>query len=178
MPSMSPSRPRGSHFGGVPSNRARTSSLAPRSSRREPEIRLFDAFPRASTNSRSRTDWAQAIIVEPSAPLRDRMTRCLENAGFKVTAVPTMTQALDASSRGRPDVIVLDLQMPRLGGQEAYERIQAAWPTLARRVVFVTGDDARADSGDFLRRAGQPVVRKPFEIADLLAAVTAVAAPV
>ena len=54
----------------------------------------------------------------------------------------------------------------------------AAWPTLARRVVFVTGDDARADSGDFLRRAGQPVVRKPFEIADLLAAVTAVAAPV
>jgi hypothetical protein len=48
----------------------------------------------------------QVIIVEPSTPLRTRMTRCLEGAGFKITAVATMPEALDACSQWRPDAIV------------------------------------------------------------------------
>ena len=48
----------------------------------------------------------QVIIVEPSTPLRARMQRCLEGAGFKITAVATMTEALDACTQWRPDVII------------------------------------------------------------------------
>src|SRR5205085_409793 len=45
----------------------------------------------------------QAIVVEPSGPLRQRMQRCLESAGFKVIAIATMTEALEACTQWRPD---------------------------------------------------------------------------
>ena len=139
---------------------------------------LFAPPPRYSPPPTRRFTGGEVLVADDDDANRAALGRLLQHHGHRVTLAANGLEALAVLERGgRPDVIVLDLQMPRLGGQEAYERILAAWPTLARRVVFVTGDDARADSGDFLRRAGQPVVRKPFEIADLLAAVTAVAAP-
>ena len=50
------------------------------------------------------TTTTQVIVVDPSTPLRTRMARCLEAAGFKVTAVATATEALEACSVWRPDV--------------------------------------------------------------------------
>jgi len=61
--------------------------------------------------------------------------------------------------------------MPRLGGRGVYEEVQRTTPELARRFVFVTGDDVRAASHDFLQHVRQPTVRKPYEVQDLLAAV-------
>jgi DNA-binding response OmpR family regulator len=47
-------------------------------------------------------------------------------------------------------------------------------PNLVRRFVFVTGDFTTPDSRAFLERTGQPVVAKPYEVAELLAAVALV----
>jgi CheY-like chemotaxis protein len=65
--------------------------------------------------------------------------------------------------------------MPRMDGREAFAHIAERWPALARRVVFVTGDDLASEWGAFVRRTGQPTLRKPFDIADLLAALATVA---
>lgn len=48
----------------------------------------------------------QALVVEPSSPLRARMQRGLEGAGFKIIACATVPEALDACTQWRPDVIV------------------------------------------------------------------------
>ena len=74
------------------------------------------------------------------------------------------------------DVVIADLQMPRLGGRGLYEQASDLHPALARRFVFVTGDDARPISHEFLSRAGQPTVSKPYHVADLIAAVNEIAA--
>jgi hypothetical protein len=55
-----------------------------------------------------------------------------------------------------------------------YEEVQRTTPELARRFVFVTGDDVRAASHEFLQRVPQPTIRKPYEIQDLLSAVDVV----
>ena len=54
---------------------------------------------RVETTNPGLSTTTQAIIIEPSAPLRARMVRCLEGAGFKVLAVATMPDALDACSQ-------------------------------------------------------------------------------
>jgi CheY-like chemotaxis protein len=113
------------------------------------------------------------LVADDDEANRSAFGRLLQRSGHRATLAADGLEAIDALASGaRPDVIVLDLQMPRIGGQEAYEQIAARWPALARRVVFVT-----AASGEFLRRTGQPVVRKPFEIEDFLAAVASVVPP-
>jgi len=58
----------------------------------------------------------RAIVVEPSPPLRARMTRGLEAAGFQVTAVASAMQALDACAAARPDVMIAASAMPGMTG--------------------------------------------------------------
>jgi two-component system NtrC family sensor kinase len=112
---------------------------------------------------------ARVLVAEDDAVNRRALAKLLERSGYSVTAVADGAQALAHLEEETPDLLLLDLQMPALDGREVFRRVAARWPALARRVVFVTGDETRAASGDFLRESGQPVVRKPYEIADLLA---------
>ena len=118
---------------------------------------------------------AHILLAEDDDANREALRRLLERHGHRVTAAADGATALEELGREQPDAIVLDLQMPRVDGREAFERLAARWPALARRVVFVTGDDQRAATSEFLRSTRQPVVRKPYEITELLAAVAEVA---
>jgi CheY-like chemotaxis protein/Tfp pilus assembly protein PilZ len=72
------------------------------------------ASPGLSTTTR-------VIVVEPSPPLRARMTRCLEDAGFVVTAVGSAMDALDACAGARPDE--LQVATPGRGPQAAIDAL-------------------------------------------------------
>src|SRR5229473_499755 len=93
-----------------------------------------------------------------------------------VTVAANGVEALEQIERDDFDVVIADLQMPRLGGRGLYEQASDLRPALARRFVFVTGDDARPISHEFVSRAGQPTVSKPHHISDLIAAVNEIAA--
>jgi CheY-like chemotaxis protein len=58
--------------------------------------------------------------------------------------------------------VLLDLRMPRLSGDEAFERLRALDPAQAARVVFVTGDVRSEHTRAFLEASGRPAVAKPF----------------
>jgi len=60
---------------------------------------------------------------------------------------------------------------PRLSGQDLYEAVLRTAPQLARRFIFVTGDDVRRGSQAFLSESRGITVRKPFALDELLAAV-------
>jgi CheY-like chemotaxis protein/Tfp pilus assembly protein PilZ len=72
-------------------------------------LRAELASPGLSTTTR-------VIVVEPSPPLRARMARCLEAAGFQVTAVASAMQALDACAVARPDAMIAASTMPAMTG--------------------------------------------------------------
>lgn len=119
----------------------------------------------------------QVIIVEPSTPLRTRMTRCLEGAGFKITAVATMPEALDVCTQWRPDVIVsaavLDNGMQGLDLAYAMAEHQS----LADVPLVLTGAE-----GDLMRleayRAGvRDYIPQPFLEEELVIRVHRVVAP-
>jgi two-component system OmpR family response regulator len=64
--------------------------------------------------------------VEDDAPIRDLLTEALEAAGFRVSPVRDGFAALNEARRAAPDVIVLDLGLPLLDGQEFLD----AWRTV------------------------------------------------
>jgi len=90
--------------------------------------------------------------------------------------------ALDAEAGWRvmhessPDAIFLDVMLPGENGIELFERLEAASPELAERVVFVTGGSARPSVERFLSKVKRPVLRKPFEAARVLALLRRVSA--
>ena len=79
----------------------------------------------------------QAIVVEPSPPLRARMARCLESAGFKVTPCASATDALETCTQWRPDVIVCAAIMDGMSG------IDLAMRSLAILAVLVVAISER-----------------------------------
>ena len=74
------------------------------------------------------------------------------------------------SSAATYDLIICDLQMPRIDGMQFYRAMAAATPTLARRVIFVTGAVAGTDAERFLEETGCRWLAKPFRLGDLLRA--------
>ena len=62
------------------------------------------------------------------------------------------------------DVVLCDLKMPGISGQELYNRLLPERRALAKKFIFATGDSGAPDVADFLAAAGVPVLEKPFEL--------------
>ncbi|HWC74032.1 MAG TPA: hybrid sensor histidine kinase/response regulator [Gemmatimonadales bacterium] len=113
------------------------------------------------------------LVVDDDAVNRQAMVLLLEREGHQVVAVENGLEAMEriADRDGTFDAVVTDLQMPRLGGRAMYEQLVNSRPLVAKRFVFVTGDQARGETRAFLENCGQPSVMKPYDLGDLINAI-------
>jgi signal transduction histidine kinase len=116
-------------------------------------------------------DGASILVVEDEQALAAAVCEALTEAGLKVEHAGDGEEALARVRRNTYDVVICDLKMPRLDGISLYRAIATASPTLARRVIFVTGDVAGADAARFLEESGCRWLSKPFRLGDLLRSV-------
>jgi CheY-like chemotaxis protein len=114
---------------------------------------------------------ASVLVVEDEAALASAVTDALRDAGYVVDHAEDGEAALAMVTEGPFDVVICDLKMPRLDGKAFYRALAQQAPTLARRIIFVTGDVAGTDAELFLKESGCRWLAKPFRLADLLRAV-------
>ncbi len=85
----------------------------------------------------------RVLVVDDEAPIAEAISRSLEAEGYEVRTVHDGKQALDLCATFRPDVVVLDVMMPRLNGYRVSRIIKTMGPVLWRkcvpRIVLVTG---------------------------------------
>ena len=109
------------------------------------------------------------LIVEDQEDNRQILRDLLGNAGYALSEAENGEQALAAVAARRPDLILMDIQLPVMDGYEATRRIKADPATRSIPVIVVTsyalsGDDTRA------RAAGcDAYVSKPYSPRQLLA---------
>jgi CheY-like chemotaxis protein len=116
------------------------------------------------------------LIAEPSPPLRARMKRCLEAAGFTVTAVASAMDALDACAQARPDAIIAASDMPAMTGTDlAYAMSEHL--VLAEVPLILTGDDGDHGRLDAFRAGVRDYIPVPFLDEELVIRVHRIAAP-
>jgi signal transduction histidine kinase len=72
------------------------------------------------------------------------------------------------------DVVLCDLMMPGMDGQELFRRVQQARPGLERRIVFMTGGAFTASSRLFVKSVSNPFLEKPFHADQLERAIAEV----
>jgi CheY-like chemotaxis protein len=104
------------------------------------------------------------MVVEDDADIRDILELSLASVGgFHVSLFGDARSALAALPENRPDMILLDLMLPDLGGLEALPLIRAEPAGAGATVVLLTamaGADVREE---FLARGVQEVLFKPFD---------------
>ena len=108
------------------------------------------------------------LLVEAEPALAEAVRDALKDAGFLVDRAADGQTALEQARTRTYDLVICDLKMPRLDGQAFYRAVAGTVPSLARRIVFVTGDVVTADAEAFLEESGCRCLRKPFRLADLL----------
>jgi signal transduction histidine kinase len=111
---------------------------------------------------------ASVLVVEDEAALAAAVADGLRDAGFLAETAEDGQVALARLAGRMFDLVVCDLRMPRLDGPSFYRAIAERFPSLAQRVIFVTGDVAGTDAERFLEESGCRWLTKPFRLADLL----------
>jgi CheY-like chemotaxis protein len=131
---------------------------------------------RAETTNPGLSTTTQVVVVEPSPPLRARMSRALEAAGFKVTPCTSATEALEACSVWRPDTIV---SAQHLGGMTGIDLAYAMTEhtTLSDVPLILTGDDGDLGRLEAYRAGVRDYIPRPFLDEELVIRVHRVAAP-
>jgi two-component system cell cycle response regulator len=101
------------------------------------------------------------------------MRRFLNATGYVIFEAGDGEEALQLAARERPDVILLDRQIPRLDGYGVLASLQTDAELSEVPVVLVTSHGEPAEVADGLRRGAHDYLRKPFEQQELVARVHA-----
>jgi PAS domain S-box-containing protein len=111
---------------------------------------------------------ASILIIDDEESIRRALRRYFERRGW---VVEEATDGADGVVKlERPDaasifdVVLCDLKMPGISGQELFNRLLPDRPALAKKFIFATGDAGAPDVADFLAKVGVPVLEKPFEL--------------
>ena len=84
-----------------------------------------------------------ALVVDDSMLIRYTVCRFLEQRGFAVESATNGAEALDVLARVCPDVIVTDLQMPKMSGGELITALKSNPQTAAIPIIIVARHDSR-----------------------------------
>jgi PAS domain S-box-containing protein len=119
-------------------------------------------------------DGRRLLVVDDEPAMRTAIGNFLSSLGHGVTVAAGGLEARALLDRNEYDVVLLDLRMPDLGGDDLYRELVQRDPRHAGRVVFVTGDTHNTQARRFLAEAGRPSVSKPFQLDDLATVVAGV----
>ncbi len=104
------------------------------------------------------------LVVDDEASIVEILYEILKADGHRVDTAPNGRVAMRKIESQTYDLIISDLKMPGMSGQDLYRKIQELKPEMSARVIFATGDVVGAGTQDFLERVGNPCLQKPFEI--------------
>jgi DNA-binding response OmpR family regulator len=116
----------------------------------------------------------RALVVDDEPPLVGLVTRYLEREGFQVRAAGDGLQAVELAKTFQPEVIVLDLMLPRMDGIEACRQIRTFSDAY---VVMLTARTEEVDKLVGLGVGADDYLTKPFSPRELVARIRAHAPP-
>lgn len=116
-----------------------------------------------------RTDGIRVLVVDDESAIRAVLRTSLQALGFKVAEVPRGELAVQSLRATPADCVLLDSNMPGIGGLETLRRIRSYAPRLP--VLMLTVRDAEDDKVQALDLGADDYITKPFSMRELTARV-------
>ena len=112
------------------------------------------------------------ILVVEDNRLNMKLVRdVLEHAGYDVVGAATGEEGVELALRIRPDLVLMDLQLPGIDGTEALRRIQRSVPGALMPIVAVTASAMPSDHDAAARAGFDGFLEKPLNVRALPAQV-------
>lgn len=111
------------------------------------------------------------LIVEDRDTTRTLVCSLLAEEGYRVLEAGNGAEALEVTRLHRPDLVLMDLEMPRMGGMEACRRIHEQQETADTPVLAVTALDFHGRLAQLQDAGFAGYLRKPYTVSDVLGAV-------
>lgn len=123
---------------------------------------------------RHRTNLKKILIVEDDGEFRKLLEAILADAGYAVATAPDGAQGLEAARAERPDLILMDVEMPRLDGYAAIKALRADPEIRGIPVILVTVHSKMHQVVEGLKAGADDHITKPFDPAEVLARIDGV----
>jgi len=111
---------------------------------------------------------ARILLVDDDPMITQLITDMLSLDGYDVDTAPNGIAALEKVQGRRYDLILTDLHMPELDGAALYRELTRRQAHPPRRIIFLTGTAGESEAHRLVQETGLPVLRKPFNVVDLL----------
>jgi two-component system OmpR family response regulator len=112
------------------------------------------------------------LVVDDEPYITDLLGAALRFEGFSVDVAATGTQALEMARPAGHDLVLLDVMLPDLNGNEVCRRLRAIG--VETPIVFLTAREATEDKVAGLTAGGDDYVTKPFSLEELVARIRAI----
>ena len=116
-------------------------------------------------------DGAQILVVEDNEKNMKLFRDVLTAAGYRTLEATTGGRAVELATEHRPDLALMDIQLPDIDGVEALDRLRADERTASIPVLALTAQAMEGDRERFLAAGFDGYLSKPVNIADLVATV-------
>ncbi len=109
------------------------------------------------------------LVADDDPPIRTLIDTALQEAGYDCVLAADGKAALEQARATRPDLVVLDVGMPFMTGDEVHRELRRDPRTRYIPVVFVTAKGTTAELAARLRNGADDYVAKPFDVDELVA---------
>jgi DNA-binding response OmpR family regulator len=114
---------------------------------------------------------AHVLVIDDDAAIRSMVQVLLSRSGHTVECAADGVEGSDRVETHRPDVILLDLMMPRRNGSEFLALLESTAPDLVRRVIIMSASSPAISKALGATHNVWRVFSKPFDIIELRTAV-------
>ena len=103
----------------------------------------------------------RVLVVDDDQAIREALSRTLEKLGYEVVLAEDGQVGLDRLRAGAIHIALVDLQMPKLGGQELLKAARAIAPDV--EVIVITGHGTVEDAVEAMKEGAYDFITKPFK---------------
>jgi len=112
------------------------------------------------------SDKQRILLIEDDKAIRDYLFSSLTSAGYRLTEANSGQQALESAERNPPDLVILDLGLPDIDGQDVLRKLRE-W--LKAPIIILSARNQEAQKVTALDHGADDYLTKPFTPGELLA---------
>ena len=107
---------------------------------------------------------AKVLVVDDESAIVDSLEASLKTRGYRVITALNRKNGLEAAKRDKPDLILLDVNMPRMSGFEVLEALKKDQKTASIPIIMLTAEKTQDDITRGIQHQADKYLTKPFQM--------------